>query len=469
MLQPLVLLLLALPPLLQAQLLLPQLSPTSPPSPPTPASPPANVLVPRQQRPSTGASGSQSSSVSIPNTAPNLLSLGSSFAASSAPRWFVASIPPHHTPELCSLDPNEYLALVGSFPSPSSPAKSPSGEKGDKEDRSTHPVSHLSSLTPPTWEGGLGRVSSSGVTSSIDSFARTDHSQTIDWAGGMIDWSSPAYTSSNAFTAHVQWVSIDCYSGSDLNLPEKVLHLADLTAPRLGTRDRDDEPWAFESRDFLRSLVVGKEVSFSISYTVPSDSNPSQPLEFGIVYVVNPTDGSEVDVAAELVRSGWAKVRDSSKRDQAHGDSEDGQAVAQRRAYLRDLEEEAKIVGTRSIAANEMNVLPDDVEPGEDDNRVEEELLRSRARAKVAKMEVDHPLVFPTKPILPSTHQLVSTATPPLSANIAQPSDFGDASTKGSSSTDSAERGGGPASFKAAEEIHSLHSWMMTRYDTLGL
>ncbi|BGP30347.1 putative glycosidase CRH2 [Rhodotorula toruloides] len=42
---------------------------------------------------------------------------------------------------------------------------------------------------------------------------------TIDWAGGLIDWSSPAYTSSNAFTAHVQWVSIDCYSGSDLNLP----------------------------------------------------------------------------------------------------------------------------------------------------------------------------------------------------------------------------------------------------------
>ncbi|BGP08133.1 hypothetical protein JCM10049v2_003979 [Rhodotorula toruloides] len=126
---------------------------------------------------------------------------------------------------------------------------------------------------------------------------------------------------------------------------EKVLHLADLTAPRLGSRDREDEPWAFESRDFLRSLVVGKEVSFSISYTVPSASNPSQPLEFGIVYVINPTDGSELDVAAELVRSGWAKVRDSSKRDQAHGDSEDGQAVAQRRAYLRDLEEEAKIVG----------------------------------------------------------------------------------------------------------------------------
>jgi staphylococcal nuclease domain-containing protein 1 len=126
---------------------------------------------------------------------------------------------------------------------------------------------------------------------------------------------------------------------------EKLLHLADLTAPRLAggrDRERDDEPWAFESRDYLRSLVVGKEVSFSISYTVPT-TNP--PLEFGIVYVVNP-DGTEVDVAAELVRAGWAKVRDSSKRDQANGSSEDDEAAitASRRAFLRDLEEEAKIM-----------------------------------------------------------------------------------------------------------------------------
>ncbi|GAA5856749.1 hypothetical protein JCM8547_008820 [Rhodosporidiobolus lusitaniae] len=125
---------------------------------------------------------------------------------------------------------------------------------------------------------------------------------------------------------------------------EKLLHLADLSAPRLGTRDRPEEPWAFESRDYLRSLVVGKEVSFSVSYTVPS-TNP--PLEFGIVYVVNAEDGTETDVAAELVRAGWAKVRDSSKRDQANGaaaEDDEQAATASRRAYLRDLEEEAKVM-----------------------------------------------------------------------------------------------------------------------------
>ena len=44
--------------------------------------------------------------------------------------------------------------------------------------------------------------------------------QTIDWAGGMIDWKDPTYVAQgNAFKAHVQWVDIQCYSGSDLNLP----------------------------------------------------------------------------------------------------------------------------------------------------------------------------------------------------------------------------------------------------------
>ncbi|BGP48403.1 hypothetical protein JCM10450v2_004276 [Rhodotorula kratochvilovae] len=121
---------------------------------------------------------------------------------------------------------------------------------------------------------------------------------------------------------------------------EKVLHLADLTAPRLGSRDRDDEPWAFESRDYLRALVVGKEVSFTLSYTVPTSN-----LEFGIVYAPS-ADGSQedVDVAAELVRAGWAKVRDAPRRDQANGDDDESAATAQRRAFLRDLEDEAKVM-----------------------------------------------------------------------------------------------------------------------------
>lgn len=36
----------------------------------------------------------------------------------------------------------------------------------------------------------------------------------------MIDWNDPTYVAQgHAFQAHVQWVDIQCYSGSDLNLP----------------------------------------------------------------------------------------------------------------------------------------------------------------------------------------------------------------------------------------------------------
>lgn len=113
-----------------------------------------------------------------------------------------------------------------------------------------------------------------------------------------------------------------------------MLHLADLSAPRLGTRDRPDESWAFEARDYLRSLVVGKEVTFSVSYTI---NTVSPPLEFGLVYVPSPSnDDSAIDVAAELVKAGWARVRENKRV----GDEESEEGV--RRSYLRDLEEEAK-------------------------------------------------------------------------------------------------------------------------------
>lgn len=36
----------------------------------------------------------------------------------------------------------------------------------------------------------------------------------------MINWKDPTYVAQgNAFRAHVQWVDIQCYSGSDFNLP----------------------------------------------------------------------------------------------------------------------------------------------------------------------------------------------------------------------------------------------------------
>ena len=49
---------------------------------------------------------------------------------------------------------------------------------------------------------------------------------------------------------------------------ERILSLAFVTGPRL---NRDgDEPFAFQSREYLRRLVVGKAVRCTILYTIPT-------------------------------------------------------------------------------------------------------------------------------------------------------------------------------------------------------
>ncbi|ORY88926.1 hypothetical protein BCR43DRAFT_519460, partial [Syncephalastrum racemosum] len=66
--------------------------------------------------------------------------------------------------------------------------------------------------------------------------------------------------------------------------PERLLALSNVQAPRMGTKDRDDEPFAFEAREFLRKLLVGKEVSFIPEYTVTT-TNP--PREYGVILFNN--------------------------------------------------------------------------------------------------------------------------------------------------------------------------------------
>jgi len=111
----------------------------------------------------------------------------------------------------------------------------------------------------------------------------------------------------------------------------------DITAPRLGTASREDEPWAFESREYLRSLVVGKEVSFTSIHALPPGTDDIQ-RDLGSAEVLlpasaptaapsdgarsatpNPHGGNPVDLACELLRSGWVKTKES-KRDATEED-----------------------------------------------------------------------------------------------------------------------------------------------------
>ncbi|KAI0302486.1 transcription factor [Russula brevipes] len=84
---------------------------------------------------------------------------------------------------------------------------------------------------------------------------------------------------------------------------ERILHLADVMSPRLGNASREDEAWAYEARDFLRALAVGKEISFTSSHQLPpGEGDMSRDLGNGEI--------NGVDITNELLSQGWAKVKD---------------------------------------------------------------------------------------------------------------------------------------------------------------
>ncbi|KAF8503095.1 hypothetical protein JB92DRAFT_3084279 [Gautieria morchelliformis] len=104
---------------------------------------------------------------------------------------------------------------------------------------------------------------------------------------------------------------------------ERILHVAEIAAPRMGSSTREDEPWAFESREFLRAFAVGKEITFTSTHTLPS--NDDTPRDFGHAEIGN------VDLATELLKNGWAKANEKSKREPNEEDLK-----------RKDLENEAK-------------------------------------------------------------------------------------------------------------------------------
>lgn len=107
--------------------------------------------------------------------------------------------------------------------------------------------------------------------------------------------------------------------------PEKTITLASIIAPRLARRGGVDEPFAWDSREFLRKLCIGKEVSFRVDYTVPSIGR-----EFGSVFIGNG------NLSEMVVSAGWAKVREQGQQK--------GEASPNIAELLR-LEEQAKQEG----------------------------------------------------------------------------------------------------------------------------
>lgn len=92
---------------------------------------------------------------------------------------------------------------------------------------------------------------------------------------------------------------------------ERLLSLAFVSAPRF-QRDRE-EPFAFQSRDFLRRLTVGKVIQFRVLYSIPTGTKK----DYGAVIL----QGGE-RLPDACITEGWAKLRDDSRRKDLSEESE---------------------------------------------------------------------------------------------------------------------------------------------------
>ena len=75
------------------------------------------------------------------------------------------------------------------------------------------------------------------------------------------------------------------------------------------------QPWAYECRENLRTLVVGKEVTFVTTHQLPpSTTDAGVQRDFGNV------EFNGVDLATDLLRTGWAKVKEGKKGEPSEED-----------------------------------------------------------------------------------------------------------------------------------------------------
>ncbi|KAJ3026289.1 UNVERIFIED_CONTAM: nuclease domain-containing protein, partial [Siphonaria sp. JEL0065] len=88
--------------------------------------------------------------------------------------------------------------------------------------------------------------------------------------------------------------------------PERILSFSNVVAPRLGTVSdpSKEELGAFESREYLRKLLIGKEVSFKVEYTTTTNNR-----DFGALTLPSPGVDGETNVSRLLVKQGWVKVK----------------------------------------------------------------------------------------------------------------------------------------------------------------
>jgi staphylococcal nuclease domain-containing protein 1 len=72
-------------------------------------------------------------------------------------------------------------------------------------------------------------------------------------------------------------------------------YLASVTAPKMGSSNRTEEPFAFDAREFLREKIIGKKCEFFPEYNYGG-------RDYGTLIV----NGENINIA--IVKAGLAKV-----------------------------------------------------------------------------------------------------------------------------------------------------------------
>ncbi|XP_052242771.1 staphylococcal nuclease domain-containing protein 1-like [Dreissena polymorpha] len=139
--------------------------------------------------------------------------------------------------------------------------------------------------------------------------------------------------------------------------PERTLCFSNVTAPRLARRanpnvdnsvETKDEACAWQAREFLRKLLIGKEVLFTVEYKTPAASR-----EYGCVFLPkDPTGETKENMTELLVAEGLVELRRMGLRTE----DENAQRLIQ-------LEEAAKAAGkgkwNPEVITNPENIIRD--------------------------------------------------------------------------------------------------------------
>eukprot|EP00559_Dactyliosolen_fragilissimus_P001205 CAMPEP_0184865336 /NCGR_PEP_ID=MMETSP0580-20130426/17746_1 /TAXON_ID=1118495 /ORGANISM="Dactyliosolen fragilissimus" /LENGTH=944 /DNA_ID=CAMNT_0027364493 /DNA_START=76 /DNA_END=2910 /DNA_ORIENTATION=+ len=112
--------------------------------------------------------------------------------------------------------------------------------------------------------------------------------------------------------------------------PQVIFTFERVTSPRMASKGNGniDEPGAFEAREWLRSLVIGKQVAFETRKQGASAAD----RVYGLLFIPSPIgDGTRINLAVEAVRKGHAtpKVLLSNITDDVESESPESDPVVE--------------------------------------------------------------------------------------------------------------------------------------------